>query len=450
MLRTILLRGVAIATVLFSTSIAVRAESLFEALTYAYVNNPNITSALIAVKTSAEDIALRKANKRPQIGAGANLTESFSIAGGEFNTNTNFTLGLDYRQTLFDSLKTDASIEQARALTELAAQSLRNAEQNVLLSVVQAYMSVIRDTQLVQLRSDNVTFFQAQVGSSNDRLRIGEGTKIDVSQAEARLAQAVASYKAAIAQLQISRASYQRWVGRMPSGLSQDFRFNGLIPKSIDESLAFAEELHPAILSAKAAIRAAQSGSDAASAAFGPTLDLIGSLCAINCVGGNAVGVTGSVRLTLSIPIYAGGALGAGVRKANLSQMKSEVDAQVTYDQVREAVISAWSSLDNAIAQIESAQAAVQSGNLVLAGLIQERDVGQRTTLDVLNAQAELTSFREGLIQASTSKIVAAFALISATGRLSAVELHLPVELKTGEDYIAKVEDVWAELRSLE
>ena len=193
-------------------------------------------------------------------------------------------------------------------------------------------------------------------------------------------------------------------------------------------------------------------GSDAAKAAFGPTLNLIGSLCGIGCFGQNPEqgGMTGSVGLQLSIPLYAGGALGASMRKANLEQIKSEVDALSARDQVRESVISAWSTLQNATAQIESANSAVASGQLVVEGLIQERDVGQRTTLDVLNAQAEVISAREGLISATSSKVIASFALLAAAGRLNPIDLGLNVEVKSGEAYTAKVEDIWQELRAID
>jgi outer membrane protein len=194
----------------------------------------------------------------------------------------------------------------------------------------------------------------------------------------------------------------------------------------------------------------AQAGADIASSAFGPTLNLIGNICAIGCFGGAQQGASGSVRLSLSVPLYSGGALGAQVRQANLEQIQSEVDAMATRDQVREAVITSWSTLQNATAQIASAQTAVESGNLVLEGVIQERDVGQRTTLDVLNAQAELIAAREGLISATSTRSIATFSLIAATGRLSAVELGLNVRIRNGEEYRATVEDVWQELRALD
>jgi outer membrane protein len=402
------------------------------------------------VKSTAEGIALAKSGKLPTIGVSASSGASWSTAGeGSYDVNYP-TIGGSYDQTLFDNGKTDAEIEQARALTELSKYSLRNQEQNVLLSVVQAYFAVIRDTQLVQLRADNMSFFDAQVSSANDRLRLGEGTKIDVSQASTRQAAAVASYKAAIASLQTSQASYERWVGHKPKSLSGEYSFGKTLPTSIDGAIASADERHPALLSARAAIRVAQAGADAASSAFGPTLNMISRICAINCVPGDAAAATGSVNFSLSIPIYAGGALGASIRRANIEQVKSEVDALSARDQIRESVISAWSSLQNSSAQIESAQSAVGSGQLVVEGTIQERDVGQKTTLDVLNAQAELTSAREGLIQARASKMIAAFALLAASGRLSAEDLKLNVEIHSADGYISKVEDVWQELRALD
>lgn len=444
-------RAGAVALALGAMSGAAHAESIVSALTSAYNYSPALMSALLSVKSSAENVALKKAGKLPTIGATIGATENLSTTLNGFSHSESGGVQLQYRQTLFDSFQTEADIEQARAMVELSEHALTNQEQNLLFSVVQAYMNVVRDSQLVALRKENVSFFDAQVSSSEERLRIGEGTKIDVSQAQARQAQAVAAYRSALASLQTNQATFARYVGHKPQGLGASFPYPSLLPRTIDQALSLAESHHPAILSAKAAIRAAQSGSDAARAAFGPTLNLVGTVCGL-CFNSqsSSVSATASVQLSLSIPIYAGGAMGAGVRKANIEQIKSEVDALSTRDQVREAVISAWSTMQNATAQIESAQSAVQSGQLVLEGITQERDVGQRTTLDVLNSQAELTQAREGLIQAQSARIIAMFAVIAATGRMTARDLGLNVEIKSGEQYAAKVEDVWAELRALD
>jgi outer membrane protein len=451
MLKVVMAGAVALA--MLAVPGTASAQSIVGALTTAYINSPSLMSALLSVKSAAENIVLAKAGTRPQIGGSLDGSASVSMGSGAGapSINQSMSINLSYRQTLFDNFQTEAQVEQARALVEVSTYALANEEQNVLFSVVQAYANVVRDTALVQLRQANVEFFDAQVSSAEERLRIGEGTRIDVSQATARRAQAVAAYRSAIASLTASQASFERWVGRKPQGLKLEFPFARLLPRSIDQAIEWATARHPALLSSRAGIRAAQAGSDQARAAFGPTLDLIGSVCAINCVGGgSSIGASASIRFSLSVPIYSGGALGANARKANIAQIKSEVDALEARDQIREAVVSSWTALQNATAQIESAQSAVESGQLVLEGLIQERDVGQRTTLDVLNAQAELTQAREGQIQASAGKIIASFALLSATGGLSAVNLGLNVEVRSAAGYVATVEDIWQELRAID
>lgn len=428
---------------------AARAQSITQALTAAYDHAPDLQSALLEAKATAENIVQAKSQKLPTIGASVNGSQSWSLVGGQISTGSTITTGVSYNQTIFDNYKTEAQIESARAATELAEYQIRNAEQNVLLSVVQAYMNVLSGRQLVSLRQENLSFYQAQLTSAQDRLDVGEGTRIDVAQAQARQAQGEAAYRASISTLEVSQATFQRLVGIKPGQLDSSHGYARLIPGSIDAALSEAEVGHPAILISKAAIRVAQAGSDAAEAAFGPTATINGSLGSRWTNGGPTDGFSGSVGFQVTVPIYAGGAIGSGVRKANLSQIKSEVDAMSTYDQVREAVISAWAGIQSADAQIQAAQAAVQAGSTVLEGTIQERDLGTRTTLDVLNSQAELTTAREGLINAQTQKVIATFSLLSAMGRLTASDLGLPVEVKSAVNYTQAVEDVWQELRTV-
>ena len=453
-------RAGALAVLFCSLPALAHAETLREALTSAYLNNPAILSALLNVKATSENIAMAKSAKLPTVGAQISANNSYTFDGTAQDLTPSISVGLSYNQTLFDNLKSDADIEGARAITEASRYSLQNSEQNVFLAVVQAYMGVIRDTQLIKLRQENVTFYQAQVQSAKDRLEIGEGTKIDVSQAEARLAQGTAAYQSAVASLQTSQASYERYVGHKAKNLSATYRLGTLMPPGLDAAIAEAVSSHPAILAAKAGVRAAQANSDAANAAFGPTLSFTSSIGS-TLIGPDTVLPGPIIRpndpsprvsagFSLTIPIYGGGRYGSGIRKANIEQIKSEVDALATRDQIKESVISAWSSMQNADAQIKSANSAVASGELSLEGVVQSRDVGQATTLDVLNAQSELTSIREGLIQASAAKVIATFALVAATGHLTAADLSLDVEINTGEDYIAKVEDVWQELRALD
>lgn len=425
-----------------------QAQSLSQALTIAYDHAPDLQAALLSAKSAAENVALAQSGKRPTIGASISGAHNWNLVGGTVSESNSLTTGLSYNQTIFDNFRTDAQIEAARAGAEVAEYQIRNTEQNVLLAVVQAYMSVLNGRQLVALRQENVNFFQAQLQSARDRLEVGEGTRIDVAQAEARLAQGDAAYRAALSSLEISQATFQRYVGVAPQNLDSSHNFGRLIPSSLQAAIAEAEAGHPAILLSKAAIRAAQASTDAAQASFGPTASVTGSVGS-RYTGGPTDGFSGSIGFQITIPLYAGGALGANVRKANIEQIKSEVDAMSAYDQIREAVISAWAGIQSADAQISAANSAVSAGRTVLDGVIQERDLGTRTTLDVLNAQAELTTAREGLINASTNKVIATFSLLSAMGRLTATDLGLAVEVKSAVRYNQAVEDVWQELRTV-
>ncbi len=439
------------------------AQSIAQALAAAYDHAPDLQSALLSAKSSAEDIVRAESGKRPTIGATLGSNYNWRVgpgavgqggqnASGAFTGSATLSAGLGYRQNIFDNFQTEAQIEGARAQAEAAEYRIRDTEQNVLLDVVEAYMDVLTGQQLVALRQENLTFSRAQLQSAQDRLEVGEGTRIDVAQAEARLAQGQAAYQVAVASLEISQATFQRLVGMAPRNLSVSHNYAQLIPSALQSAIAEAEMGHPAILLAKAGIRAAQAGSDAAQAAFGPSVSVsgnVGSSYVLSEGGSGPTGLAGSLGIEISVPIYAGGALGSGVRKANIEQIRSEVGAMGAYDLVRQAVIAAWSGIQSADAQITAAQAAVSAGQEVLEGVIQERDLGTRTTLEVLNAQAELTTAREGLINASSGKVVATFSLLAAIGRLTAADLGLPVEIKTAVPYTQTVEDVWQELRTV-
>lgn len=428
-----------------------QAQSITQALTRAYEYAPDLQSALLAAKSAAENVALAKAGKLPTIGASIGGTYAGTLSEGGFAGGPSLTTGLTYNQTIFDNFRTDADIEAARAGAEAAEFQIRNTEQNVLLSVIQAYMSVLSDRQLVALRRENVSFFTAQLQSSQDRLDVGEGTRIDVAQARARLAQGQATLDAAVNSLEISEATFQRYVGAPPQNLDGGHNYNRLVPRNLQAAISEAETGHPAILGAKAAIRAAQANSDGAQAEFGPTASVTGQVGSrwSQSSAGSSGSLNGSVGFQITVPIYAGGAIGASVRRANIEQIRSEVDAMSALDQIRESVISAWAGIQSADAQISAANAAVSAGREVVEGVIQERDLGTRTTLDVLNAQAELTTAREGLITASSNKVVATFSLLAAMGNLTATDLGLPVEVKSAVRYNQAVEDVWQELRTI-
>ncbi len=293
-----------------------------------------------------------------------------------------------------------------------------------------------------------ISFNQAQVQSANDRLNIGEGTKIDVAQAQASLAQANANYQGAVSDLNTARANYIRYVGHEPRNLSLSFPYSRLLPATQAQAEALADSRHPAILAALASVRAADANAQAADAAFGPTVSLNGALSgASSFTGTNSVG--GQVSLQLSVPIYSGGALGASARQANLNQVGSELNARSTREQVRAQIATAVANLRSSAALIAAVQTAISSNQLALNGVIEEQKVGQSTTLDVLTARNNLTAVQSSQISAEATRALAQFTLLSAVGRLTAEGLNLPVVVRKPDEYRQKVEDIWQDLRAV-
>lgn len=446
-------RGVSFALIAGMAATGASAESLSTALASAYTNNPDILAANLAAQAAAEGIVSAKAGVLPNLAFTGGLTETATISSGSVTDSLTGNIGLGYSQTLFDNGATQAKVESARASTDAAMESARNTEQSVLLSAAEAYYSVAINQKIVELRQDSVNYFEAQVQAAKDRLDVGEGTQTDVAQAQAQLASSLADQQSAVANLAVAEANFVRYVGRTPRGITFDFPFEHKLPTSLDTALALAEAHHPGLLAAEAAVRGAKADTEAAQAAFGPTFAASGSLgTSITYGTGAGTGTpatSAKIGVTFTVPLYAGGALGANSRMKNLTQIKAEMTAQATHDLIVASIAQAWSSLRTSAATIAAVQAAENATQRVLDAVAEEFGVGQKTQLDVLNARSDLTSVQISRIQAESGRLTAALSLLSAIGGMSAANLGLPVEIRTPDTYRAKVEDIWQELRAV-
>ncbi len=160
----------------------------------------------------------------------------------------------------------------------------------------------------------------------------------------------------------------------------------------------------------------------------------------------NQVSATVGARLT--VPIYQGGIVSARVRQSKevLGQRRIEVDS--TRDQVRSAVATAWAQKQAAEANVTGYRAQVSAAQLALNGVIEERNVGQRTTLDVLNAQSDVITAQILLAGAQRDAVVAAYTLVSSVGHLSPQRLSLNVAAYEPEEHYQAVKDKWYGLRT--
>jgi outer membrane protein len=431
---------------------AVSAETLESALSKAYGNNPNLNAQRAGVRAADENVAQAKSGYRPQITATADAGRSWSQfdnrAGNIFSIDsqqlTPRGYGLEATQMIFDGFRTDNSVRRAESNVLASREDLTTVEQNTLFSAASAYMNVLRDTAILDLQRNNVDVIDEQLRQTRDRFNVGEVTRTDVAQAESRLAAARSQASQAEANLRASIAQYRQYVGVEPQQLAPGRPLDKLTPRNANDALKVAFGEHPAIKAAQHSVDAAEFQVKIAQGALAPQVGVRGSVGQRYDVrGANDEQFAASAVASVSVPIYEGGQAYAATRQAKEQVGEAQLRADWVRDQVRAAVLSSWGALEAARAQIEAAQAQIDAAETALSGVREEARVGQRTTLDVLNAQQELLSARVSLIQAQRERVVASYSLVQAMGRLNSRVLGLDVNHYNPKIHYEQVKDLW-------
>ena len=443
--------GIVIAGVQFNVSYA---ETINSALASAYNNNPTLNAQRAETRAVDESVPIAKSGYRPTITANANIglsrTTNRSAAIGRVRTDlAPHGFGVVINQTLWDSYLTQNNVNSARAAVSASQQALRNAEQNILFNGAAAYLDVLRDRSIVSFQRRNLEFLNEQVRSEQTRFDVGEATRTDVAQARASRAAAQAAVSLAAANLKTSEAVYRQIIGNEPRKLSPVKGVAKKIPSSTGKGMVIAQREHPAIKSTEFLVDQAIFNVKAAESGLLPRVDLQAQASRnfqINT--SDATTNSQSVTATLTVPIYQGGAQSGQVRqnKETLGQRRIQVDESV--DSVRAAVVSAYSQFQGAKASLAANQEQLKAAKLALDGAVEERKVGQRTTLDVLDTQTQVINAQISLANSSRDLKVAGYAILSAIGRLSAKNLGLQVSVYQPEVHQQAVEDKWFGLRT--
>ena len=413
---------------------AALAQTMDAALARAYAGNPTLNAQRASVRVTNENVPQALSGYRPRITASADIGASITdanIPGAGTSTSRLGPrgVGVQIDQNIFDGGKTRSSVGQAESQVLGARATLRNTEQNVLLDAATSYMNVLRDTAILSLNRNNVEVLEEQLRQTRDRFQVGEVTRTDVAQAEARLSQSQSQSILAESNLKTSIARYRQNVGIEPKQLAPGRPVENLLPKSLPVALNAALSAHPAIIASLHGVDAAELQVKVTEADLYPVLGVRGLVQQrydSQSFGDNRT--SASVVGTLTIPIYEGGQIYSRTRQAKETAGQRRIEVDTQRDTVRAAVVSAWGGHEAAKAQIVAAQAQVQAAETALAGVREEAKVGQRTTLDVLNAQQELVSARSTLVTAQRDRVVASYSVLSAIGRLSAETLKLKAE----------------------
>ena len=423
------------------------AESLSQALSSAYTYNPRIDAERARLRATDEEVARANSGYRPQAFASADvgLQHSESRPSSASNGTTaarGYSVILS--QNVFNGFQTTNAVNEAEAGVRAGRETLRDVERAVLLDAVTAYMDVVRDQAVVRLQENNVKVLNRELKATRDRFSVGEVTRTDVAQAEARHAGSVSALDAARANLKSSRASYERVMGHPPSNVADPGPPNRFLPKSLPNAQSISEQENALIIAALYREQAARYTVERIRGELLPSANIEAQWS--ERFDSNKTldeSEQGTITGRLSIPIYQGGEVSARVRQAKHIHVSRLQEVEQVRTEVRAAVISAWSVLQSAIAQVQSDRTQVEANQTALTGVREEEKVGQRTLLDVLNAEQEFLNAQVQLVTDERNMVVAAYTVLSAIGRLDANQLGVAANVYAPEVHYQEVRRKW-------
>ncbi len=424
-----------------------QAETLRQALTAAYQTNPQLDAERARLRATDEDVSRAESGYRPTVDGSADI--------GRLETKsqpTSFTSGksdpwgysISVRQSVFSGFRTSNEVSEAEATVKAGRENLRQVESTVLLDAVGSYTDVVRDMAIVRIRESNVEVLSRELEAAETRRSVKEVTKTDVAQARARRARAVSAADLAKANLKVSRANYERVIGHAPSGVGSPPLKLKQLPRSIEDAWQTAEHQSPNVNSALFREEAARFAVDKVRGELLPEVNLEASYAHRENPSAafdeqEAASITGRV----SIPLYDGGEIRARVRQAKHTHVSRIQEIEQARSETQANVTAAWSRLMASRAQLKSDTVQVDANRLALEGVREEEKVGQRTLLDVLNAEQEFLDAQIELVTTRRELVVASYQLLSSMGTLNAEALELGLDIYDPEAHFEEARQNW-------
>lgn len=440
-LRGRLLAATVCAAVAAGMAAPASAETLADAIALAYQNNPTLQAQRATQRALDESYVQARSGWRPTLSLGASATYSESRVpklasardsngDGQPDTFGNYGIfesnsgrvGLTFNQPIWTGGRVAAAVNAANADVLAGRENLRRIEAQVLASVIQAYSDTRRDQETLRIRQDNVSVLTRQLQESNARFDVGEVTRTDVAQSQARLSQAQAQLQSAVAQLAITRATYATLVGQNPGDLAPEPSLAYLLPTDPEEAYKVAEEFNPQLRAQQFTEEASRARLAGARAERMPTVS--GQVTfgfdrgPVRPFDSDLYTRGTSAVLSASVPLFSGGLTSSRVRQAVERNNADRITVEGVRRTVLQNVTNFWSQLIAARANISSSDEQVRAARIAAEGTRQEQQVGLRTTIDVLNAEQELRTAELNAVTSRRDEYVAAANVLATMGRL--------------------------------
>lgn len=454
--------GMLAAGLLASSSLvtAARADTIESALVRAYQNNPQLNAQRASVRATDEGVPQALSGYRPRISITANAGGQYSDFKSQTSTAAGTTssvlngvtyprgVGGTITQTIYNGQQTANRTRAAESQVSAAREALRVLEQTVLLAAATIYMDYLRDAAIVEVQRSNTRVLEQTLKQTRDRFNVGEVTRTDVAQSESQLAAGRTQLLTAESNLTTTRANFRRIIGNDPAQLAPGSPVDRFLPSTLAAATSLGLVENPNITAAMYGIDVSHLQVKINEGALFPTLTVQASVQQnydVSLTIPRQFSAVGSAQL--SVPIYQGGGEYALIRQSKETLAQQRLNLEQVRDQTRATVAQAWGQLTAGKAQVASAQAQVAASEIALNGVREEARVGQRTTLDVLNAQQALVNARVALVTAQHDRVVASYSVLSAIGRLSPQVLKLNTTIYDPSVHYHQVRDSWFGLR---
>lgn len=410
------------------------ADDLRDALAAAYRANPTIEAARSNQRAVDAAVPIARSAGLPSLGGTGAYTEFVKQSSSAATTpDRSLDLSASLSVPVYSGGAVKNSVRAAETRVLAGQADLRATESGIFAQVVGSYLDVIRDQAIVGLNRNNVEVLEVNLTATRDRFEIGDLTRTDVAQSQARLAQARSDLRTAEATLAGSRESYIRLVGKPPAALAPPPPLPNL-PASPEDAVATALESNPDLLAARQRSKAAAYDTDVAGAARLPRVSVFSGATYsdyFDTLGGAAApliqqrSTTGQAGVRATIPLFQGGLPAAQQRQAQGREgatLEQEIGTEREVIATVRTFFQQWKAASDVIT---SSQTAVDAAALGLEGVRAENSVGNRTILDILNAEQELLNAQVVLVRARRNAYVAGFNLLAAMGKADARDLGL-------------------------
>lgn len=434
-------------------------QSLQSALVQAYQNNPQLNAQRAAARATDESVPQALSGYRPRLSitatAGPESTRTSSVSSSSpvptLQESSTFprTITATASQTLFDGFQTGNRVRLAEGQVSSAREALRVLEQTILLNAATVYMDMLRDTAITEVQRSNVRVLNETLRQTRDRFSVGEITRTDVAQSEAQLAAGQFQLLTAESNLTTTRSNFRRVIGSEPGHLTPASPVDRFAPRTLPAAIALGLDQNPNVTAAMYGIDVANLQIKINEGALYPTVTLNASALYGRQTSPTQIEQSELSAITsVTVPLYQGGGEYALIRQSKESLTQQRLTLEQVRDQTRQSVVQAWGQVQATKAQIESGQAQVNSSEVALNGVREEARVGQRTTLDVLNAQQALVNARVTLVTAQHDRVVASYNLLNAVGILGPLTLGLHTPVYDPRVHYYQVRDSWFGMRT--